>query len=84
MMTRQRMGTAVLLLALAACGGGGGDAATRPVVTDSVPDAASASAAGMAQWLSEVAATQPDDREPLAAAAFAPPQPDDTEPVALR
>lgn len=73
---------AATLLALAACGGGGGDAA--PAATDAVPDEASASAAGMTQWLAQVAATAPEDREPLATARFAPPQPDDTEPVPLR
>ena len=83
MKTRLLMATAAMLLALAACGGGGGDP-TLPITTDTVPDAASASAAGMAQWLGEVTATQPEDREPLATERFAPPQPDDTEPVPLR
>lgn len=74
------IGAAVVLLA--ACGGGGGD--PLPVVTDSVPADASASSTGMVNWLSQVAATAPDDREALDVAAFAPPQPDDTEPEALK
>ncbi len=81
MRTRTLIVAAAMLLGLAACGGGG-DAA--PAVTDAVPDEASASAEGMTQWLSQVAATAPEDREPLATARFAPPQPDDTEPVPLR
>ena len=55
-----------------------------PAVTDSVPADASASAAGMANWLAQVALTAPDDREPLDVAPFAPPQPEDTEPEALK
>ncbi len=74
------IGAAVVLLA--ACGGGGGD--PLPAVTDSVPADASASAAGMVDWLGQVAATAPDDREPLDVAAFTPPQPDDTEPETLK
>lgn len=74
------IGVAVALLS--ACGGGGGEA--LPAVTDAVPADASASAAGMANWLGQLAATAPDDREPLDVAAFAPPQPDDTEPEVLK
>lgn len=74
------IGVAVALLS--ACGGGGGD--PLPAVTDSVPADASASAAGMANWLAQVALTAPDDREPLDVASFAPPQPEDTEPEALK
>jgi len=82
MKTKAYLSTCVMALLLAACGGGGGD--PLPSVTDSVPADANASAAGMANWLALVAATAPDDREPLDVAAFAPPQPDDTEPEALK
>lgn len=82
MKTQTLVSIGVAAVLLAACGGGGGD--QLPAVTDSVPADASASAAGMANWLAQVAATAPDDREPLDVAAFAPPQPDDTEPEALK
>lgn len=72
------IGAAVVLLA--ACGGGD----SLPAATDSVPADASASAAGMANWLTQVAATAPEDREPLEVASFAPPQPEDTEPEVLK
>lgn len=72
----------VMVVLLAACGGGGGE--PLPAVTDAVPADASASAAGMANWLAQVAATAPEDREPLDVAAFAPPQPDGTEPEVLK
>jgi len=74
------IGAAVVLLA--ACGGGGGD--SLPAATDSVPADASASAAGMANWLTQVAATAPEEREPLDVASFAPPHPEDTEPEVLK
>lgn len=82
MKSKAYVSTGVMLLLLAACGGGGGD--PLPSVTDSVPADASASAAGMANWLAQLAATAPDDREPLDVASFAPPQPDDTEPEVLK
>lgn len=81
MKTKAYVSTCLMVLLLAACGGGG-DA--PPSVTDSVSADASASAAGMANWLALVAATAPDDREPLDVAAFAPPQPDDAEPEILK
>lgn len=68
---------------VAACGGGGGDAAPEPLPTDTVPDSANTSANGMGNWLMALAATAPDDREPIDAARFAPPRPDDTEPATL-
>jgi hypothetical protein len=75
------VGTAAVLLA--ACGGAGGGE-TAPPATESVPDSASSSPAGMTSWLAQVASTAPEDMEALDIAKFAPPQPDDTEPEALR
>jgi len=74
------------LLVLSACGGGGGGdpVVVTPPTIDSVPDSASASTAAMKSWLTQVAATAPDDKEALAVARFAPPQPDDTEPESLQ
>ncbi len=82
MKTQTLVSIGMAAVLLAACGGGGGD--TLPAVTDSVPADASASPAGMANWLAQVAATAPEDREPLDVAAFTPPQPDDTEPDSLK
>jgi hypothetical protein len=82
MKTKAYFSICVALVLLAACGGGGGD--PLPTVTDSVPADASASAAGMANWLAQVAATAPEERESLDIASFAPPQPDDTEPEVLK
>ena len=82
MKTQAYLSICVAVVLLAACGGGGGD--PLPPVTDSVPADASASAAGMANWLAQVAATAPEEREPLDVASFAPPQPDDTEPEVLK
>ena len=78
---RQVMAGAAMLLMLGACGGGGGDAIDA---TESVPDSASASVGGMKRWLALLAASAPEDREPLDTASFAPPQPEDTEPEALQ
>lgn len=78
---RTVMAGAAMLLTLGACGGGGGD----PIdATESVPDSASASVAGMKRWLALLTASAPEDREPLDAARFAPPQPEDSEPEALQ
>lgn len=82
MKTKALVSIGVAVALLSACGGGGGD--SLPAVTDSVPADASASAAGMANWLAQVAATAPEDREPLDVASFAPPQPEDTEPEVLK
>lgn len=68
--------------ALTACGGGGGDA-PAPAPTDSVPDSASASSAGMVAWLKRLAGMAPDDEEALDATRFAPPRLEDAEPEAL-
>lgn len=84
MKTTRLMSTIAAGLLLAACGGGGGNDTPAPPSTEAVPDSASASSAGMAAWLTEVAATAPDDKEALDAARFNPPQPDDTEPEALK
>ena len=54
-----------------------------PAATEAVPDSASASSAGLTNWLAQVAGTAPEDKEALDAGRFAPPQPDDTEPVVL-
>jgi hypothetical protein len=82
MKTKTYVSTCVTVVLLAACGGGGSD--PLPPVTDSVPADASASAAGMANWLGQVAATAPEEREPLDVASFVPPQPDDSEPEVLK
>jgi len=82
MRTMHWMATIAAATLVAACGGGG-DAAPGPLPTDAVPDSASASMSGMGDWLMALAATAPEDREPLDAARFAPPQPDDSEPAAL-
>lgn len=72
-----------LVVLLAGCGGGGGGDASAPAATEAVPDSASASSAGLTNWLAQVAGTAPEDKEALDAGRFAPPQPDDTEPVVL-
>jgi len=82
MKTQTLVSIGVAAVLLAACGGGGADPLTP--VTDSVPPEASASASGMVNWLGQLGATAPDDREPLDVAAFTPPQPDDTEAETLK
>jgi ABC-type glycerol-3-phosphate transport system substrate-binding protein len=70
---------------LAACGGGGGgDAgAPAPAPTAEVPDSASQSPQGLADYLMSLSAASADDLEPVDVARFAPPTPDDVEPVAV-
>jgi uncharacterized lipoprotein YmbA len=82
MKIRTLMTATTVALVLAACGGGGGDPVAT--VTDVVPDEASTSATGMAQWLEQVALTAPEDKEPLDVARFSPPRPEDTDPEALK
>ena len=75
---------ALVLALLTACGGGSDpNAAEAPVAADQVPDDASASAAGMAGWMTRMAAAATEMLEPLAAGAFNPPAPDNTEPEAV-
>jgi len=74
---------AAAALLLAACGGGGGTDMPAPD-TNSVPDSASASVAGLTSWLMRLTRTNPEDQEALDLMRFAPPRPDDAEPEALR
>lgn len=84
MTTRNLICAGALAALLAGCGGGGGgNDAPPPAPTEAVPDSASASSAGLTSWLTQVAATAPEDKEALETSRFAPPQPDDTEPVVL-
>lgn len=69
---------AALALALAACGGGDDPAPVDPVAE--VPASASQSTAGMASYMSTLAAAPAETREPVAVKAFSPPKPDDSEP----
>ena len=71
-------------LLLAACGSGGSDDPVVLPVAEEVPDTASASAAGMAAWMTDLSANPSDTKEPLVATRFAPPTPDDTEPETLK
>ena len=70
---------------LAACGGGGGGDAPPPppAATDAVPDSASASAAGLKKYLTDLSAMPVEDKEPLELATFAPKTPDDAEPESV-
>ena len=78
--------TSTLLMAAAACAllagcGGGGAPAASPL--DAVPASANASPEGMAAYLKSLAREQPDDREPLDLAGWAPPVSETAEPVAI-
>jgi len=64
-------------------GGGGGGGAPAPAPTAQVPDSASQSPQGMADYLVALAAASADELEPVDVARFAPPTPDDVEPVAV-
>jgi hypothetical protein len=71
-------------LLLAACGSGGGEpVAVAPAAADQIPDRASASAAGMAGWMTVLASESAETKEPLDVSKFAPPETDDTEPELL-
>jgi hypothetical protein len=71
-------------LLLAACGGGSDTVVEIPAATDGVPDSASASAAGMAAWMTDLAAAPSDTKEPLDVAKFTPASSDDTEPETVK
>ena len=71
-------------LLLAACGSGGSSDPVVVPVAEEVPDTASASAAGMAAWMTDLSVNPSDTKEPLVATRFAPPTPDDTEPETLK
>ena len=78
-LTISLLGAAALL---AACGGGG-DAPALPAATAEVPAGASASSAGLKDYLvalSALSSSAADDKEPLSLATFTPVRPDDTEP----
>ena len=78
------LGGAVAVL-LAACGGGSSEApVVPPAATDAVPAAASESAAGMAGWLTELAAASADTKEPLDLATFNPKVSDTAEPETVK
>jgi len=69
---------------LTACGGGGGGGGTpAPAPTAEVPDSASQSPQGMAEYLLSLVASSADELEPVDVARFAPPTPDDVEPVVV-
>lgn len=65
---------------LAGCGGGGADPVVQPGPLEQVPASASASAAGLARYVGDLAAVNADGAEPVALTNFDPPQPDNTEP----
>jgi uncharacterized lipoprotein YmbA len=71
-------------LLLAACGSGGSEEPVVVPVAEEVPDTASASAAGMAAWMTELSVNPSDTKEPLAATRFIPPTSDNTEPETLK
>ena len=79
--------TSTLLVAAAACallaGCGGGDGAPAASPLDAVPASANASPEGMAAYLKSLAREQPDDREPLDLAGWAPPASETAEPAAI-
>lgn len=75
---------AALALSLAACGGGSDPAPADPLAE--VPASASQSTAGMASYMSTLAAApaaSAEAREPVAVLAFSPPTPDDSEPESV-
>lgn len=67
---------------LAGCGGGGSDPVVEPGALEQVPSSASASAAGLARYIGDLAAANAagENAEPVALTNFEPPQPDNTEP----
>ena len=68
---------------LSACGGRNDSAPVAPAVTDAIPDSASQSSAGLATYVTALAAAAADDKEPLDLSKFNPAQPDDSEPEPL-
>jgi len=66
----------------AGCGGGGSDVAMQPGPLEQVPARASASSAGLAGYVGDLAAANvaAETAEPVALTNFDPPQPDNTEP----
>jgi len=70
---------------LSACGGGSDDAPSPapPAATDAVPDSASASAAGLKDYLMALSTMLVEDKEPVDLSRFTPPTPEDTEPEPL-
>jgi uncharacterized lipoprotein YmbA len=69
---------------LAACGSGSSEETVVVPVAEEVPDTASASAAGMAAWMTDLSVNPSDMKEPLVATRFMPPTPDNTEPEVLK
>jgi hypothetical protein len=67
---------------LSGCGGGDGapPPPPPPSATDAVPDSASASAAGLARYLTDLGTMQVEDKEPVDLSSFAPKTAEDTEP----
>jgi uncharacterized lipoprotein YmbA len=74
---------AAATLLLAACGSGGSEEPVVVPVAEQVPDTASASAAGMAAWMTDLSVNPSDTKEPLVATRFMPPTSEDTEPETL-
>jgi hypothetical protein len=67
---------------LAGCGGGGSESVVQPGPLEQVPASASASAAGLARYVDDLAVANAaaESAEPVALTDFDPPQPDNTEP----
>ncbi|WP_372524976.1 hypothetical protein [Piscinibacter sp.] len=66
---------------LSACGGGSDTSPPpAPGPTDAVPDSASASAAGLKGYLSDLGAMQVETKEPVGLDTFSPKMDEDTEP----
>ncbi len=60
---------------LSGCGGGGGDAPVPPpptAATDAIPPTATATTAGFTMYLVDLNKDQPDNKEALDVASFAP------------
>ena len=67
--------------ALSACGGGDTPPpAPPPAATDAIPDTASASAAGLKDYLLRLSKDLPEGKEALDISSFVPPTMDDAEP----
>jgi hypothetical protein len=84
MNTLTRLALCVTVALVSACGGG--SPAPAPVAaSDAVPDAASQSAQGMADWMTQLAGdTTAEAKAPLDVSRFVPPTAEDAEPVALK
>ncbi|HEV7913928.1 MAG TPA: hypothetical protein VGP22_09180 [Albitalea sp.] len=69
---------------LSACGGGGDDPAPPPpAATDAVPDSASASASGLAGYLTDLSTMPVESKEPVDLSSFLPKSAEDSEPETI-